>query len=96
MGTFQIYSTKTTADGAHVTGRLIAGTITRGSSLRCAYQADEMGLKHGEPIEIDLLIDGIVIYGREIDKIQEGLTALVRLRGHWPGQISQGWILEGG
>jgi hypothetical protein len=55
-----------------------------------------MGVKQVEPVELDLLIDGIVIYSNEIDEIQEGLTALIRFQGHWPGQISQGWILEGG
>ncbi|WP_437742854.1 hypothetical protein WME73_47065 [Sorangium sp. So ce302] len=95
-GKFQVYAIKTTANGAHVTGRLIAGTFTRGKSVHSAHHADEMGVKQGEPVELDLLIDGIVIYSNEIDEIQEGLTALIRFQGHWPGQISQGWILEGG
>lgn len=48
----------------------------------------------GESIELDLAIEEIVIYGRSIKKIEEGLTALLRLRGDGAAQISQGWMVE--
>jgi len=94
MGKFQVYEVMASGAGVAITGRLLEGIIARGNRVCCAYCADTTGAILGEPIRLGLLIEEIVAYGRSIDEIEEGLTALLRLRGDWATQVSQGWIVE--
>jgi hypothetical protein len=82
-------------DLCRVAGRCYAGLVRR-SSVFCRAMPpprDSSAPQRAEPLPVQLVVERISLYGKDVEELQEGLTAEIWMRGTGGDQLLDGWLL---
>lgn len=72
-------------------GRCYRGVIFIGQRFTRSHPPEPLA---GGETRLHLIVEAIVIYGRNVDQIEEGLTAEIQFFGDPPNQLAEGWVLS--
>lgn len=78
--------------GALLHGVCHEGPIALGTRFRSAFPSSNW-TKDQKPIPVNLLVERLVAYERELKTINRGLSVAITVSGDLPRELSSGWML---
>lgn len=87
-----------TTNGLVVSGRCLAGSFRIGSTFLAAYRIADVhdpNSAHVDECGVQLRVERIVAYRRDLDEVDSGLTAMLDLSGNGGELVQSGMVIGG-